>query len=99
MPPIDLVYPLIHGQNGEDGSLQGLARAARLPLVGCDTLGSATALDKDVAFSKITAMKVIEKVGRMKYIVEDEFEEKIQDINREMDDEFAELMGGEDDYA
>ena len=57
------------------------------------------ALDKDVAFSKITAMKVIEKVGRMKYIVEDEFEEKIQDINREMDDEFAELMGGEDDYA
>jgi len=49
VPPIDLVYPLIHGQNGEDGSLQGLARAARLPLVGCDTLGSATTLDKDVA--------------------------------------------------
>lgn len=49
VPPIDLVYPLIHGQNGEDGSLQGLVRAARLPLVGCDTLGSATTLDKDVA--------------------------------------------------
>lgn len=49
VPPIDLVYPLVHGQNGEDGSLQGLARAARLPLVGCDTLGSATTLDKDVA--------------------------------------------------
>ncbi|MCM5556750.1 D-alanine--D-alanine ligase family protein [Pleomorphomonas sp. JP5] len=47
--PIDLLYPLIHGQNGEDGSLQGLARVARLPLVGCDTLGSATTLDKDVA--------------------------------------------------
>lgn len=47
--PIDLLYPLIHGQNGEDGSLQGVARAARLPLVGCDILGSATTLDKDVA--------------------------------------------------
>lgn len=47
--PIDLLYPLIHGQNGEDGSLQGLARVARLPLVGCDTLGSATTLDKEVA--------------------------------------------------
>lgn len=49
LPSIDLLYPLIHGQNGEDGSLQGLARVARLPLVGCDILGSATTLDKDVA--------------------------------------------------
>lgn len=47
--PIDLLYPMIHGQNGEDGSLQGLARVARVPLVGCDTLGSATTLDKEVA--------------------------------------------------
>jgi V/A-type H+-transporting ATPase subunit A len=57
------------------------------------------ALDKDVAFSKITSMAIIEKIGRMKYIVEDEVEKKIDDINREMDDEFAQLMGGEEDYA
>jgi len=49
MPAIDLLFPVLHGQNGEDGSLQGLARVARLPLVGCDILGSATTLDKDIA--------------------------------------------------
>ncbi len=56
------------------------------------------ALDKDVAFSKITGMKVIEKIGRMKYITEDEFPERISAINAEMDDEFAGLIGG-DEYA
>jgi D-alanine-D-alanine ligase len=49
LPPVDLLFPVLHGQNGEDGSLQGLARVARLPLVGCDILGSAATLDKDVA--------------------------------------------------
>lgn len=34
---------------GEDGSVQGLAEVARVPLVGCGILGSATALDKDIA--------------------------------------------------
>ncbi len=57
------------------------------------------ALDKDVAFSKITSMKVIEKIGRMKYITEDEFPERINAINAEMDDEFAALMGGDEAYA
>jgi len=46
---VDLLFPVLHGQNGEDGSLQGLARVARLPLVGCDILGSAVTLDKDIA--------------------------------------------------
>lgn len=49
LPPVDLLFPVLHGQNGEDGSLQGMARVARLPLVGCDILGSAATLDKDVA--------------------------------------------------
>ncbi|SCM78607.1 D-alanine--D-alanine ligase A [uncultured Pleomorphomonas sp.] len=49
LPSVDLIFPVLHGQNGEDGSLQGLARVARLPLVGCDILGSAATLDKDVA--------------------------------------------------
>ncbi|MEG2938979.1 MAG: V-type ATP synthase subunit A, partial [Oscillospiraceae bacterium] len=57
------------------------------------------ALEKDVAFSKITAMPIIEKIGRMKYITEDEFPVRISEINAEMDDQFAELMGGDDAYA
>ncbi|MBB3980044.1 D-alanine-D-alanine ligase [Rhizobium azooxidifex] len=46
---IDVLFPVLHGLFGEDGSVQGLAEVARVPLVGCGILGSATALDKDIA--------------------------------------------------
>lgn len=46
---IDILFPVLHGLYGEDGSVQGLAEVARVPLVGCGILGSATALDKIIA--------------------------------------------------
>ena len=46
---IDVVLPIVHGPLGEDGSLQGLLRMANLPFVGSSVLGSAVAMDKDVA--------------------------------------------------
>ncbi|MCV3208997.1 D-alanine--D-alanine ligase [Mesorhizobium sp. YC-39] len=46
---IDIVFPVLHGLHGEDGSAQGLAEVARVPFVGCGILGSATALDKEMA--------------------------------------------------
>lgn len=49
LPNIDILFPVLHGLNGEDGSVQGLAEVARVPLAGCGILGSATALDKDIA--------------------------------------------------
>lgn len=49
LPRIDAVFPVLHGLHGEDGSVQGLAEVAGIPLVGCGILGSATALDKDIA--------------------------------------------------
>ncbi|MFH1793558.1 MAG: D-alanine--D-alanine ligase family protein [Pseudomonadota bacterium] len=49
LPPVDALFPVLHGLNGEDGSVQGLAQAARVPLVGCGIIGSANALDKDVS--------------------------------------------------
>lgn len=48
MPPIDVIFPITHGPNGEDGSLQGLLRQLRIPFCGPDVLGSAAAMDKDV---------------------------------------------------
>jgi len=47
--PIDILFPVLHGPHGEDGAVQGLAAVARVPLVGCGIIGSANALDKDVA--------------------------------------------------
>jgi D-alanine-D-alanine ligase len=49
LPKIDILFPVLHGLHGEDGSVQGLAEVARVPLAGCSILGSATALDKDIA--------------------------------------------------
>ncbi|WP_110685618.1 D-alanine--D-alanine ligase [Salinicola aestuarinus] len=44
----DVIFPIVHGTLGEDGSLQGLLRMANLPFVGAGVLGSAAGMDKDV---------------------------------------------------
>ncbi len=46
---VDVLFPLLHGPYGEDGSIQGLARLADLPCVGAELLGSALCMDKDAA--------------------------------------------------
>lgn len=45
---LDVIFPIVHGTLGEDGSLQGLLRMANLPFVGAGVLGSAVSMDKDV---------------------------------------------------
>jgi D-alanine-D-alanine ligase len=49
IPHIDVVFPIVHGTQGEDGSLQGMLTMAGLPYVGSGVLGSAVCMDKDVA--------------------------------------------------
>jgi len=44
--PIDVVFPILHGPNGEDGTLQGQLELARVPYVGAGTTASALAMDK-----------------------------------------------------
>lgn len=46
---IDVVFPVLHGTNGEDGTVQGLLKLAGIPFVGPGVLGSAVGMDKDVA--------------------------------------------------
>jgi D-alanine-D-alanine ligase len=43
---IDVIFPVLHGTYGEDGTLQGLLEMAALPFVGCGTLASACGMDK-----------------------------------------------------
>ncbi|HBC91322.1 MAG TPA: D-alanine--(R)-lactate ligase, partial [Pelotomaculum sp.] len=47
--PIDVAFPVLHGKNGEDGTVQGLLAMAGIPCVGCGTLSSALCMDKDIA--------------------------------------------------
>jgi len=46
---LDVIFPIVHGTIGEDGSLQGMFRAANLPYVGSNVLGSSVCMDKDIA--------------------------------------------------
>ena len=54
---IDVLFPILHGQNGEDGTIQGLARMAHIPIVGCDIDGSAISIDK------VTTKRLLEQSG------------------------------------
>ncbi len=46
--PVDVVFPILHGTYGEDGTVQGLLKLANVPFVGAGVLGSAVGMDKDV---------------------------------------------------
>lgn len=51
--PVDVVFPVLHGPNGEDGTIQGLCELAGIPYVGCPVAASAVAMDK--ALMKLVA--------------------------------------------
>jgi len=51
--PLDVVFPVLHGRNGEDGTVQGLLELSGIPFVGCGTLSSALCMDK--AYAKTIA--------------------------------------------
>ena len=52
---IDAVFPVLHGRNGEDGTIQGLCQLLGIPIVGCGTLASAMCMDKDRAHKLVHA--------------------------------------------
>lgn len=70
---IDVALPVLHGLNGEDGTIQGLFELAHIPYVGCGVVSSGVSMDK--LFTKI----IIEKLGirQAKYV---------SVLKREMDD-------------
>lgn len=45
---LDAVFPVLHGKNGEDGTMQGLLQLAQIPFVGCDATSSGVCMDKAV---------------------------------------------------
>jgi len=55
---LDAAMPILHGKNGEDGTIQGLLSLAGIPIVGCDTLASALCMDKDRAHKLVAAAGV-----------------------------------------
>ena len=55
---LDVVFPVMHGTFGEDGTIQGLLDLAGLPFVGAGVLGSAIGMDKDVSKRLLQVAKI-----------------------------------------
>jgi D-alanine-D-alanine ligase len=56
--PVDVVFPVLHGTNGEDGTIQGLCELADIPYVGCNVTASAVAMDKAVMKLAVKGLKI-----------------------------------------
>src|ERR1700747_2337784 len=55
---VDVIFPVLHGTFGEDGTIQGLLELADIPYVGAGALGSAAGMDKDIMKSLFIAAKI-----------------------------------------
>ena len=56
---LDAAFPVLHGKNGEDGTVQGLLELAGIPLIGCNTLCSALCMDKDKAHTIVHSVGIL----------------------------------------
>ncbi|OON85092.1 D-alanine--D-alanine ligase A [Oribacterium sp. C9] len=65
---IDVIFPALHGKNGEDGTIQGLFEMAQIPYVGCGVLASAVSMDK--LYTKIICDEPLRNIGvrQAKYV-------------------------------
>ena len=91
---LDIVFPVLHGRGGEDGTIQGMLEMLQIPYVGCGVLASAVGMDK--AYTKILFEKAkipqakyvyVRKRGDTYYIINEKFDEeefKIEKINEKL---------------
>lgn len=88
----DVIFPVLHGKNGEDGTVQGLAEVAHIPYVGCGIEAGALGMDKLLA-KKIVAASGI-KIAR--YIAVSQPDEVQSLLYRdEYDSDIVERLGAE----
>lgn len=63
---LDVVFPVLHGLGGEDGSIQGIFKMLKIPFVGCGVLASSIGMDK--VYTKIIFEKANIKQAKYEYI-------------------------------
>ena len=78
----DYIFPVLHGKNGEDGSVQGLVLLTGIPLVGCNTLASALCMDKDRSHKLVecAGVKVPQAVVLHEYDVKETWAEIAKEL-------------------
>ncbi len=72
--PVDVAFPVLHGRDGEDGTIQGLLELARIPYVGCGVLSSALSMDK--LYTKL----IVDRLGITQAEYEPVMAEELEDM-------------------
>lgn len=80
---IDFALPILHGPNGEDGTVQGLLKLAGMPYGGCDVLGCSVTMDKIVA-KKVFAAEGLRQAPYIAFTDADPVEDVIEKACREL---------------
>ncbi|MBR6871983.1 MAG: D-alanine--D-alanine ligase [Ruminococcus sp.] len=83
---VDCVFPVLHGRNGEDGTVQGLLELAGMPYVGCDLISSAMCMDKDTTHTILEAngISTAKWVRILRSELDDKLSEKCDIMEREL---------------
>ena len=84
---IDVIFPVLHGLGGEDGSIQGLFELLNIPYVGCGILASSVGMDK--AYAKIIFEKAGIKQAKYEYIRK--FNDKYIYVDKEFNEEILSI--------
>lgn len=85
---MDILFPVLHGLQGEDGTIQGMFELLKIPYVGTRVLGSSVCMDK--VYSKIIFEKA--KLNQAKYIYIRRFEDKYIYINEDFSEEVLDIQ-------
>jgi len=85
---VDVWFPLLHGFNGEDGSIQGLLRFTKKPVVGCGILGSALGMDK-ILMKKIFSNL---KLPQVNYLVFQNYDLKDEEVKNKLTNEILKKL-------
>lgn len=83
---VDVLFPVLHGKNGEDGTIQGLFEMSGIPYVGCDTIASADCMDKGVTHTILDASGI--RTAKYRVIIQSELNHLDEKCK-----EFAEALG------
>ena len=85
---MDILFPVLHGLQGEDGTIQGMFELLKIPYVGTRVLGSSICMDK--VYSKIIFEKA--KLNQAKYVYIRKFEDKYIYINEDFSEEVLDIQ-------
>jgi D-alanine-D-alanine ligase len=82
---VDCVFPVLHGKNGEDGTIQGLFQLSGVPFVGCDMISSANCMDKEMTHVILESAGIkMAKYISMRYSEMDKINEKIEEAESKL---------------